>query len=280
MLCYSTGSLPDRFSLSQIAETLNGSPFRGVELVLTAPMLARADEARYWHAARDEFHAQGLAFRNVHLGAPFLMGSGTEAKAHMPGLSSLEPAGRARKAQAVSRALMVAAYLDCPAVCLTTGLPEPGAALADQAKALEDEIAVLARGLPGGVRLYVEQEPEHVIHSAAQMKALADRFPGRLLLNFDVGHSHVLGEDIGAVLRDLGPRLANIHLEDIRGRVHQHLLYGEGDVDFDAVFAALHDIGYRGDFTPDLYPFKEDWKRAMEASVVFLRKHGVLTQAL
>jgi len=277
MLCYSTGSLPDRFSLSQIADTLGGTPFGGVELVFTPSMLVRADEAKYWHAVRDEFHSKGLAFRNVHLGAPFLMGPET---AHKPGLSSLDAAGRARKAQAVYRALMVAAFLDCPAVCLTTGLPETGADPADQAAALQDEIAVLTRGLPGGVRLYLEQEPEHVIRSAAQMKALADAFPGRLLLNFDVGHSHVLGEDIGAVLRDLGPRLANIHLEDIAGRVHQHLLYGEGDVDFDAVFAALHDIGYRGDYTPDLYPFKEDWKRAMEASLVFLRKHGVLTRAL
>lgn len=276
MLCYSTGSLPDRFTLTQIADTLSGTPFRGVELVLTAPMLARADEAKYWHAARDEFHAKGLAFRNIHLGAPFLMGP----EAHRPGLSSLDEAGRARKAQAVSRALMVAVYLDCHAVCLTTGLPETGAAQADQVKVLEDEIAHLTRGLPGGVRLYVEQEPEHVIHSAAQMKSLADLFPGRLLLNFDVGHSHVLGEDIGAVVRDLGPRLANIHLEDIKGRVHQHLLYGEGDVDFRSLFAALHDIGYRGDYTPDLYPFKDDWKRAMEASVAFLRRHGVLTQAL
>jgi fructoselysine 3-epimerase len=279
MLCYSTGSLPDRFSLSQIADALTGSPFRGVELVLTAPMLVRADEAKYWHSVRDEFHAKGLAFRNVHLGSPFLMGP----EAHRPGLSSLDAAGRARKAQAVSRALMVAAFLDCPAVCLTTGLPESGeagASHADQEEILSAEIATLAKGLPGGVRLYVEQEPEHVIRSAAQMKALADAFPGRLLLNFDVGHSHVLGEDIGAVLRDLGPRLANIHLEDIAGRVHKHLLYGEGDVDFRSVFAALHDIGYRGDYTPDLYPFKDDWQRALEASVVFLRRHGVLTQAL
>ena len=109
----------------------------------------------------------------------------------------------------------------------------------------------------------MEQEPEHVIHSAAQMKALSDAFPGRLLLTFDVGHSHVLGEDIGAALRDLGPRLANMHLEDIRGRVHAHKLYGDGDVDFAAVFAALHDIGYRGDYTPDLYPFKDDYRAAM-----------------
>ena len=110
--------------------------------------------------------------------------------------------------------------------------------------------------------------------------ALNERFPGAVFANYDVGHGHVLGEDLGAAIRSLGPRLRNVHLEDIKGRVHRHLLYGEGDVDFSAVFAALRDIGYRGDYTPDLYPFKDDWKRAMEASAAFLREHGVLAGAL
>lgn len=276
MLCYSTGSLPDKFTLSQIAETLSATPFRGVELVLTANMLMRADESRYWHSVRDDFHAKSLAFRNVHLGAPFLMGP----EAHKPGLSSLDVAGRRQKASAVTKAIAIAALLDCHAVCLTTGQPEPGADPAAQIAVLRAEIAALVRTLPSSIKLYVEQEPEHVIHSAAQMKALADEFPGKLLLNFDVGHSHVMAEDIGAVLRDLGPRLANIHLEDIQGRVHVHKLYGDGDVDFAALFKALHDIGYRGDYTPDLYPFKDEYVHALKASEAFLRRHGVLSGAL
>lgn len=276
MLCYSTGSLPDDFSLDNIAEILGGTPFRGVELVLTAPMLERASDAFHWRKARDVFAAKGLAFRNVHLGSPFLMGP----EAHRPGLSSLDGAGRARKAEAVHQALGIAAWLECPHVCLTTGLPEAGANPALQIRAMYSEIAVLVKRKPGGLTLLVEQEPEHVIHGAHQLKAMALEFPGDLLINFDVGHSEVVGEDIGAAIRDLGPRLANIHLEDIQGRVHQHRLYGEGDIDFDAIFTALHDIGYRGDFTPDLYPFKDDHARALKASAAFLRRHGVLTQPL
>lgn len=320
MLCYSTGSLPDGFTLPRIAEALSGTPFTGVELVLTAAMLEKAGDTAWWHAVRDGFHARGLAFRNIHLGAPFLLGS----EPHRPGLSSLDAAGRARKAEAVRKALAVAVCLDCPAVCLTTGLPEagkgesgsslppmeaeksaghgpearvtPGAdreagsaepeatvtpmAPPAQVAALEAEIAALVEARPAGVVLLVEQEPEHVIHSAAQLAALSERFPGAVFANYDVGHGHVLGEDIGTAIRRLGPRLRNVHLEDIKGRVHKHLLYGEGDVDFAAVFAALRDIGYRGDYTPDLYPFKDDWKRAMEASVAFLKEHGVLAGAL
>jgi sugar phosphate isomerase/epimerase len=288
MLCYSTGSLPDGFTLPRIAEALSGTPFTGVELVLTASMLEKAGDTAWWHAVRDGFHARGLAFRNIHLGAPFLLGP----EPHRPGLSSLDAAGRARKAEAARKALAVAACLDCPAVCLTTGLPEAGhgegnpsgtvtpMAPPAQIAVLEAEIAALAEARPAGAVLLVEQEPEHVIHSAAQLAGLGGRFPGAVFANYDVGHGHVLGEDPGAAIRALGPGLRNVHLEDIKGRVHRHLLYGEGDVDFAAVFAALRDIGYRGDYTPDLYPFKDDWKRAMEASVAFLGEHGVLAGAL
>src|SRR5438445_6679621 len=87
MLCYSTGSLPDGIPLRKIADILTATPFTGVELVVTADMLPRAGDFRHWEGVRDEFQSRGLAFRNVHLGAPHLMGP----EPHRPGLSSLEP---------------------------------------------------------------------------------------------------------------------------------------------------------------------------------------------
>jgi sugar phosphate isomerase/epimerase len=56
--------------------------------------------------------------------------------------------------------------------------------------------------------------------------------------------------------------------------VHKHLLFGDGDVDFAAIFAALRAIGYQGDLTPDLYPFKNDSAKALRASAEFLARHG------
>lgn len=276
MLCYSTGSLPDAFTFSDIAETLGPSPFRGVELVVTAAMLERAGDAPYWNGVRDGFRDRGLAFRNVHLGAPHLLGP----EAHRPGLSSLLPAARARKVKAAEACMEIAAALDCPHLTVTSGLTESEALRALQEKAFRGALGELAERLPAGLDILVEQEPEHVINSTGQLQALGGDFPDRVFANFDVGHSHVMGEDIGACIRRLGPLLRNIHLEDILGRVHAHKLFGDGDVDFDSIFQALRDIGYRGDYTPDLYPFKDDPAGAMEASARFLRRHEVLTPAL
>lgn len=276
MLCYSTGSLPDGASFSDIADILAPTPFRGVELAVTAAMLERARDARFWRETRDAFHERGLAFRNVHLGAPHLMGP----EAHRPGLSALDPAARSRKIEAAAECMAIAGFLDCPWLTLTTGLTESEDLRAAQSEAFTLALADLVKRKPAGLKIMIEQEPEHVIRSAGQLADLGRAFPGEVFANFDVGHSHVLGEDVAARIRELGPLLCNIHLEDIRGRVHQHLLYGDGDMDFDAVFLALRDIGYRGDYTPDLYPFKDAYAGAMEASLVFLRKHGVLAGAL
>ncbi|MDB5102991.1 MAG: Xylose isomerase domain protein barrel [Fibrobacteres bacterium] len=276
MLCYSTGSLPDGIPFAEIADILAPTPFTGVELVVTAPMLARADDTRHWEDLRDSFMKRGLAFRNVHLGAPHLLGP----DAHRPGLSSLAPAERSVRIEATVKSMVIAKALGCPHLTLTTGLTESEPGRAAQEQAFRGALAEIVRRKPRSLKILIEQEPEHVINSAAQLLSLGRAFPGEVYANFDVGHSEVVGEDIAAAIRALGPLLRNVHLEDIKGRVHRHHLYGDGDVDFAAIFQALHDIGYRGDYTPDLYPFKDAYGPALEASETFLRKHGVLTPAL
>jgi len=276
MLCYSTGSLPDALSLSAISDLLTGTPFTGVELTVTPAMLARASDAGYWNGIRDLFLEKGLAFRNVHLGAPHLLGP----EPHCPGLASLDAGDRARKASACKASMGIAIALGSPHLTLTSGLTESAEAHARQEAAFREELADLVRALPEGLVLLIEQEPEHVIRSTGQLEALGRAFPGRVGATFDVGHSAVMGEDIAACVRRLGPLLRNLHLEDIHGRVHAHKLYGEGDIDFAPVFRALREIGYQGDYTPDLYPFKDEPDRALRASEEFLRRHGVLTRAL
>jgi sugar phosphate isomerase/epimerase len=280
MLCYSTGSLPDAFSLSEnlpeIADLLSQTPFTGVELVVTAPMLARAGDTGYWNGIRDSFRAKGLVFRNIHMGAPHLLGP----EAHRPGLSALDADARARKVAAIEAGMQIAMALEAPHLTLTTGLTESEAQREVQIEGFREALMNLVMSKPVPLKILIEQEPEHIINRTAQLIELGRAFPGQVYATFDVGHSHVLGEDIGDSIRRLGPLLRNVHLEDIAGRVHKHLLYGEGDVDFDSIFTALHDIGYRGDYTPDLYPFKDDHARAMRESLEFLRRHGVLTRAL
>ena len=282
MRCYSTGSLPDHFSFEQILNAFLPTSFYGVELVLTPAMMEKPFEEEYWTEIKSEFANAGYGFRNIHLGAPFLLGP----EAHKPGLSSLETKGRNRKITAAQEAVAIAKYLGSPHVTVTTGLPEStdAAGEAEQIKALHNsmrEIIAFKKDFlsihfepEDSISILVEQEPEHVIRSTQQLFDLCKKFRGHVFANFDVGHSHVLGEDIGASIKLLEPYLKNVHLEDIQGRVHEHKLFGDGDLDFNAMFESLEEIGYRGDYTPDLYPFKDEYENVMVTAEKFLKERG------
>jgi len=266
MRCYSTASLPDHFTARDIAEALLPSPFRGVEYVVKPEDLARAGDASLWRGFRLELETRGLCVRNVQLGHPFLLGP----VAHSPGLSSLDPAGRLRRVEAARAAARIAVWLGSPYLTVTTGLPEREGDFAVQEALFRDSLTRIVAARPVGLKIAIEQEPEHVIRSAEQLHALCEAFKGIVFANYDVGHGAVLGEDPAAAVRLLGPHLSNLHLEDIKGRVHRHLMFGEGDIDFRALFRALRAIGYAGDVTMDLYPFKDEWRWAVNKSGEFL----------
>jgi len=274
MLCYSTASLPDRFSASDIANALLPSPFRGVEYVVKPHDLARADEASYWHGFRTELETRGLSVRNVQLGHPFLLGP----VAHSPGLSTLVPAGpagRARRVDAALAAARIAVHLGSPYLTVTTGLPERAGDFAMQEQLFLASLTQIVASRPKGLKIAIEQEPEHVIHRGDQLLSLCRAFEGVVFANYDVGHGVVAGENPAEAVRLLGGYVSNLHLEDIKGRTHKHLMFGEGDVDFRALFKTLRETGYAGDVTMDLYPFKDEWQWAVRKSAEFLR--SVLT---
>ena len=68
-----------------------------------------------------------------------------------------------------------------------------------------------------------------------------------LRLTLDVGHLHCQGEGpIDQLIRRWAPRLANVHIEDMRAGVHEHLMFGEGEIDFPPILRTLTEIGYTG----------------------------------
>ena len=63
---------------------------------------------------------------------------------------------------------------------------------------------------------------------------------------YDTGHAKSLGY-APAVLRDCIPPLS-LHIQDNLGHGDDHLLPGDGAIDWDDVIACLNDCGYDGDF--------------------------------
>ena len=88
------------------------------------------------------------------------------------------------------------------------------------------------------VAIGFEPEPGMLVDSLRGYGELAARMAGAdLRLTLNVGHVHCQGEmPIAGAIRRFAPRLVNIHLEDMRAGVHQHLMFGEGEIDFPPIF--------------------------------------------
>src|SRR5207253_8675679 len=98
-----------------------------------------------------------------------------------------------------------------------------------------------------------------LIETADQYLEFAAKIQSPMLgLNFDIGHFYCVKDDPPATVHKLKEHIRHVHLEDIAAtRVHHHLVPGEGVIDFPATLAALHEIGYDGWVTIELYTCHE-----------------------
>jgi sugar phosphate isomerase/epimerase len=160
------------------------------------------------------------------------------------------------------RALTLARELG--AACITTepgGPVAPGHSWADALDLFVEMLQpVIEHAEKEGVLLLIEPEPGLLIETADQALELMGRLDSPAVgLNFDIGHSFCVGDEPAEAIPRLAPYLRHVHLEDIAAtRVHQHLIPGDGVIDFAATLRALRSIGYDGWVTIELYPYVED----------------------
>jgi len=105
-----------------------------------------------------------------------------------------------------------------------------------------------------------------------------DRLRGRLGdpeffgLTLDVGHCRcVEPASVPDCVRRAGPHLVNVQIDDMRRDVHEHLGFGEGEIDFPPVLAALHEVGYRGLVAVELPRHSHAAPDTARRSLTFLR---------
>ncbi len=191
-----------------------------------------------------------------------------------PSLTHPDPEVRRLRIRYTVRALEIAADLGCPAVSLTPGRRgrDPLKRQRDRFKqSLDDGILKRAEAL--GVRVGIEYEPDLVIERGEELVSFLGELPHPMLgANLDLGHAWVVSDDLSALLPALKGRIWNCHLEDIRDRVHVHLIPGEGNLDFETVRKGLEGIGYDGFLTAELYPYSDRPTYAAEKALSFLRE--------
>jgi sugar phosphate isomerase/epimerase len=273
-LAFSTNAYLN-YSFSDAVRRIAGIGYRGVEVMADVPHAWPAfllpEQKR---AIRESLAANNLAISNVNA---FMMNAVNDRRQRYwhPSWIEPDPHYRSIRVDHTKRALMLARELG--ATCITTEPGGPVGAGESWAAALKlfvEELKPVAEHAEReGVLLLVEPEPGLLIENSEQFEEFMQHIDSPAIgLNFDVGHMYCVGEDPPTSLRRLARYVRHVHLEDIAAtRVHQHLVPGNGAIDFGETFRGLTDIGYTGWITVELYPYIEDPDRAAQSAFNFVQ---------
>ncbi len=124
------------------------------------------------------------------------------------------------------------------------------------------------------VRLAFEPEPGMFIDTMPKFEELFARVDHpRFGLTLDVGHLQCMNElPISKHILKWRNRLWNIHIEDMKKGVHEHLMFGEGDVDFNDIFTTLRQIDYKGGVYVELSRHSHAAVETARKSLAFLKR--------
>jgi sugar phosphate isomerase/epimerase len=144
--------------------------------------------------------------------------------------------------------LNVAAVVPYKVLVLHCGVPAP------HGQAADNHLPSLVRSLEAlspiaadvGVKLAVEVIPNPLSTPAALVELIESEIDAiGLGICVDVGHARLMGDVVDAIEACSGHVLTT-HLHDNRGRSDDHLVPGQGVVDWDAAMLAFQKVGYDG----------------------------------
>ena len=219
----------------------------------------------------------------IETGSRFLL---DPRRKHQPTLISSSAEERSRRIEFLKAAVDVAAELSADSVSLWSGsaddAPTGGEGPADSEGPANGEFwnrlteslnDVLDYAAARNVRLSFEPEPGMFIDTMHKFEQLQRRLDHPLLgLTLDVGHVCCLDDgSLRAHIHRWRERLWNVHVSDMRPGVHEHLMFGEGNVDFATMFDALLSVSYAGPVHVELSRHSHDAVAAARRSYEFLR---------
>lgn len=179
----------------------------------------------------------------VETGARFLLDPRVK---HEPTLISADPPGRAKRLDFLKKAVDTAAAIGAPVVSIWSGVLRNGVRPEDARSYLADGCRALCEfAAEKGVRVAFEPEPGMFVETMAQYRQLKTEVDHpAFCLTLDLGHA-LITEPGGPAdaIREFASDIANIHIEDMKKAAHDHLMFGQGEMDFAAIIQALRETG-------------------------------------
>lgn len=253
ILSYNTNGFAHH-SLEQAVMVLASLGYRGVAITIDHGALCpfEHDHLTQLAAVRKQVLQHDLAVV-VETGARFLL---DPLRKHEPTLVSPSLEERAERIAFYRYAIDVAVELRASCVSVWSGVVHDGASRDEAFERLLPPLSeTIEHAEQRGVVVALEPEPGMAVARVEDYSEVKRRLgqPATLRLTLDVGHLHCQGETpIADFVRKHADEIANVHIEDMRTGVHEHLMFGEGQIDFPPIIAALEEIGYEGPLSVEL----------------------------
>jgi sugar phosphate isomerase/epimerase len=272
-LGYNTNGLAHHRLLDAI-DLLADEGYSSIAITLDAGALDPYEEpaflARQVQQVRAALDRRGLA-RVVETGARYLLNPRLK---HDPTLMDPDAARRDLRTDFLRRSIDLASALGAEAVSFWSGKSPDAVGEAEGLARLAEALGpVLHHAERMDMPLAFEPEPGMFIDTLDRFARLDERVRHPLLdLTIDVGHVHCSAEgDIAELIRHWRTRIRNIHIEDMTQGVHEHLMFGEGTMEFAPICQALHAISYRAGVHVELSRHSHMAVEAVRSSAAFLK---------
>lgn len=206
----------------------------------------------------------------IESGARFLL---DPKHKHEPTLVSPAKHGRQRRFEFIRHCIDCGVKLKADCVSLWSGrLLDDVDSTAAMKRLVEALKPVIEYAELQKMPLGFEPEPGMFIDTMDRFGELCAQIDSPLFqLTLDIGHLQCQCEfPLGDVIREWGPRIVNVHIEDMKRGVHEHLPFGEGEIDFHEVITALRDADYQQGLHVELSRHSHEAPTIAARSIEFL----------
>ena len=270
LLGYNTNGLAHHAPL-QAVELLAEIGYQSVAITLDHGTLNPFDSDWKEHCDEMRETLQRHGLRSViETGARFLLDPRIK---HEPTLMSADPSARNHRVQFLKRAVDIAEKLGSDCVSLWSGIVRDDASDDELLTRLAGGLRqVIDYAIDRDVQIGFEPEPGMYVDNMARYERLLQWIDApNFLLTLDVGHLYCQGEvPIADYIARWASRIVNVHIEDMRAGMHEHLMFGKGEMNFTPILTAFRSIRYQGALHVELSRHSHDGPRAAQQAHDFL----------
>ena len=246
LLGYNTNGLSNHDPMDAL-RLLAGTGYKSVGLTIDHAWLNPNSQGRSQQLEEMKHYLSEHGMSNViETGARFLLDPNAK---HHPTL--LEPYDEdcQKRIDFLKYCIDTAVALESDCVSIWSGRKPLGVTVQQATDRLAKHLeVVLDYAEKQGMDIGFEPEPGMLIDTTGRFERLLHLVDSpRMKMTMDIGHLFCQSElPIAQYLEKWADRIVNIHIEDMQAGVHEHLMFGEGQIYFPPVIESLVNINYTG----------------------------------